>query len=439
MIAALIVLQLITLAALVALWMRKPATLNETVDPRHAQLLAADLPTQFTRLDARSEALDGHLRVELAQLRTETESRSTALRTELIGNLTTLGTTLITALETARTQNESGAVALRESVEKRLDSMNVNNEKKLEQMRITVDEKLQATLHTRITESFGLVTDKLTKVHEGLGEMSKVSTGMESLSRVFSNVKARGTIGEVLLGTLLDQMLAPSQFVRNAQVKPNTRERVEFAVRFPGAEGDVLLPIDSNFPRESWERLQTAYETGLDILKAGNALESAIRSKARDICDLYINEPVTTPNAILFVPSEGLYAEIMRRDGFQSELQQKFHVTIAGPNNLAAILTCFQMVFQLINLQKKGGEVWKVLATAKTEFGKFEGLMATMGKQVGTVQKTIDLLGVRTRAINKTLSDVSGNTEESALPMGTLGGFDGMLPMLAASEEDEAT
>jgi len=302
-------------------------------------------------------------------------------------------------------------------------------------MRKTVDEKLHATLQDRLTTSFGAIADQLTKVHEGFGEMSKVSTGMESLSRVFSNVRSRGTIGEILLGTLLDQMLAPNQFVRNAQVKPNTRERVEFAVRFPGAEGDVLLPIDSNFPRESWERLQTAYETGIDIPSAGKSLESAIRAKAKDICELYINEPVTTPNAILFVPSEGLYAEIMRRDGLPSELQQKFHVTIAGPNNLSAILTCFQMVFQLINLQKKGGEVWKVLAEAKTEFGKFEDLMSNMGKQVGTVQNTIEKLGTRTRAINKKLSDVGGTPQEPSLPTGSPTAFDGLLPMLAAAED----
>jgi len=458
MLYALLALQLVTLIALVIVLLRKPASAAESADPRLAQLLTADLPTKFTRLEAQSDALSGHLRGELSHLRTDSTATATALRAEVLASISTLGKALNTSLDAARSDAARQATETREtthsrlnelrtaqtehldklrsSVEARLDALNLANAAKLEEMRLTVDEKLQTTLHTRLTESFGLVTDKLTKVHEGLGEMSKVSTGMENLSRVFSNVKARGTIGEVLLGSLLDQMLAPSQFVRNAQVKPNTRERVEFAVRFPGADGDVLLPIDSNFPRESWERLQTAYETGLDIPKAGNALESAIRAKAKDICELYINEPVTTPNAILFVPSEGLYAEIMRRDGLQSELQQKFHVTIAGPNNLAAILTCFQMVFQLINLQKKGGEVWKVLAAAKTEFGKFEVLMASMGKQVGTVQKTIDQLGVRTRAINKTLSDVSGDSAEPALPLGAPGAFDGLLPMIAAGEDE---
>jgi len=446
MLIALLIIQTLTLLALLVLLLRRPAASDSNTGPRLAQLLTADLPKQMTVLDTRSESLDRHVREQLAQLRTDAgeeaqrsrqaaETSAAGLRKEVQESIQTLGATLRTGLDGLRSDNKADSELLRSTVEARLNALNQSNDKKLEDMRLTVDEKLQTTLHTRLTESFGLVTDKLTKVHEGLGEMSKVSSGMENLSRVFSNVKARGTIGEVLLGSLLDQMLAPSQFVRNAQVKPNTRERVEFAVRFPGTDGNVLLPIDSNFPRESWERLQTAYETGIDIPKAGNALESAIRAKAKDICELYINEPVTTPNAILFVPSEGLYAEIMRRDGLQSVLQQKFHVTIAGPNNLAAILTCFQMVFQLINLQKNGGEIRKVLAAAKTEFGNFEVLMASMGKQVGTVQNTIDKLGVRTRAINKTLSDISGETETPKLPLSAPTNFDGLLPMLAAGED----
>jgi len=446
MLITLLILQTLTLLALLVLLLRKPATSSDAADPRLAQLLSADLPTQMTRLDARSESLDTHLRAQLAQLRTDAgdeaqrsrqaaETSAASLRKEVQESIQNLGATLRTGLDGLRSDNKTDSERLRATVEGQLNKLSEANAAKLEEMRKTVDEKLHATLQDRLTTSFGAIADQLTKVHEGFGEMSKVSTGMESLSRVFSNVRSRGTIGEILLGTLLDQMLAPNQFVRNAQVKPNTRERVEFAVRFPGAEGDVLLPIDSNFPRESWERLQTAYETGIDIPSAGKSLESAIRAKAKDICELYINEPVTTPNAILFVPSEGLYAEIMRRDGLPSELQQKFHVTIAGPNNLSAILTCFQMVFQLINLQKKGGEVWKVLAEAKTEFGKFEDLMSNMGKQVGTVQNTIEKLGTRTRAINKKLSDVGGTPQEPSLPTGSPTAFDGLLPMLAASED----
>jgi DNA recombination protein RmuC len=436
MIVALVVLQLITLVALVALWMRKPAAVNDAVDPRLAQLLAADLPTQFTRLDARSEALDGHLRGELAQLRTETEGRSTALRTELIGNLTTLGTTLRTELETTRKENEGAAERLRSRVQEGLQQLSTSNEKKLEEMRVTVDEKLHATLQTRLTESFGQVTDQLTKVHAGLGEMTKLSAGVDDLSRIFTNVKSRGTIGEVMLETLLKQMLAPNQFEKNVKVKSGTQDFVEFVVKLPTPSGETLLPIDSKFPREIWERLETAYESGTDIQSAGKAFETAIRGEGKKICEKYIAPPNTTSFAIMFLPTESLYAEVMRRDGLQADIQQNCHVTIAGPSTLSAILSSFQMGFHMLQLQQKGDEVWKVLANARKEFGTFETLMDKMTADVGRVQGTIDKLGVRTRAINRTLRDVSVESGgEQALPMGAPGAFDGMLPMLAASEE----
>jgi DNA recombination protein RmuC len=439
MIVALVVLQLITLVALVALWMRKPAAVNDAVDPRLAQLLAADLPTQFTRLDARSEALDGHLRGELAQLRTETEGRSTALRTELIGNLTTLGTTLRTELETTRKENEGAAERLRSRVQEGLQQLSTSNEKKLEEMRVTVDEKLHATLQTRLTESFGQVTDQLTKVHAGLGEMTKLSAGVDDLSRIFTNVKSRGTIGEVMLETLLKQMLAPNQFEKNVKVKSGTQDFVEFVVKLPTPNGETLLPIDSKFPREIWERLETAYETNTDLVSAGKAFESALRAEGKKICDKYIAPPNTTSFAIMFLPTESLYAEVMRRDGLQTDIQQNCHVTIAGPSTLSAILSSFQMGFHMLQLQQKGDEVWKVLANARKEFGTFETLMDKMTADVGRVQGTIDKLGVRTRAINRTLRDVSVESgAEQALPMGTSGGFDGVLPMLAANEDEES-
>jgi DNA recombination protein RmuC len=435
MLLALIILQLITLVALIALWLRKPAAANEAVDPRLAQLLAADLPTQFTRLDARSESLDGHLRTEMTQLRTETDGRSTALRTELIGNLTTLGTTLRTELETTRKENEGAAERLRARVQEGLQQLSTSNEKKLEEMRVTVDEKLHATLQTRLTESFGQVTDQLTKVHAGLGEMTKLSAGVDDLSRIFTNVKSRGTIGEVMLETLLKQMLAPNQFEKNVKVKSGTQDFVEFVVKLPTPNGETLLPIDSKFPREIWERLETAYETNTDLVSAGKAFETALRAEGKKICDKYIAPPNTTSFAIMFLPTESLYAEVMRRDGLQTDIQQNCHVTIAGPSTLSAILSSFQMGFHMLQLQQKGDEVWKVLANARKEFGTFETLMDKMTADVGRVQGTIDKLGVRTRAINRTLRDVSLDGTESALPSGSSGRFDGMLPMLAADEE----
>jgi DNA recombination protein RmuC len=438
MLPVLIALQILTLIALLFVLRRRAASTPESTDPRLAQLLVADLPTQIARIDARSETLDKHMRDQTAELRAETAAANTVLRSEIVTNLTTLGTTLRSSLETARQENEAAAERLRSRVQEGLEKLNADNSTKLEQMRVTVDEKLHATLQTRLTESFGAVTDQLTKVHAGLGEMTKLSSGVDDLSRIFTNVRSRGQFAEAMLDNLLKQMLAPSQFVRNAQVRPNTQEVVEFAIRVPGLNGEVLLPIDSKFPRESADRLESAYEAGSasEIAAARKVFETAVRNEAKRISSKYINEPVTTPNAIMFLPTEGLYAEVMRSDGLNDDIQQNCHVMIAGPSNLSAILTSFQMVFALVNLQKKGDVVWRVLASARSEFAKFGGLMDKMDKQVGTVQNTIRDLGVRTRAIHKTLKDVSSDEADLALATGEAG-FDGFLPGLAANEEQE--
>jgi len=504
MIPVLIALQVITLLALVGLWLasRKPAA--SVTDPRLEQMLAADLPAQLLRMDARAEATERALRTDVAQLRSDAageamrsreaaDKASGALRTELLGTVNTLGQTLNTGLEGFRTDNKAGSETLRhaveaqlntltqrlaafageqaksqaearealhkslgdlsmkqageqdklrESVQQGLQSLRESNEKKLEEMRSTVDEKLQSTLQTRLTESFGQVTDQLAKVHTGLGEMNTLSAGVNDLNRIFSNVKSRGGFAEVQLGKLLEQVLAPGQFLENARVKANSLEVVEFAVKFPGSTGeDVLLPIDAKFPREDWERLESAYEHGeqAEIEQARKAFDNAIRTEGKRICSKYINEPVTTPYAIMFLPTEGLYAEVLRRDGLQAELHQQCRVMVAGPSNLYALLTSFQLGFRILNLQKKGNEVWNVLATAQKEFKTFEGLMDSMEKQVGTVQNTIQKLGVRTRAINRTLRDVSTDSASGgpeALPAVAQGNFDGLLPILAASEEE---
>ena len=344
--------------------------------------------------------------------------------------------TRLTELGTAQAAHQE---SLRFTVEQRLDALNTTNAAKLEEMRATVDEKLHATLHTRLTESFGQVTDQLSKVHSGLGEMSKLSEGVDGLSRIFTNVKSRGGFAEVQLGMLLEQMLAPSQFVRNARVRSTTSEVVEFAVKFPGHSGETLLPIDAKFPREDFERLENAYEAGSpeEIAIAGRAFEAAIRTEGKRICEKYIEPPVTTPYALMFLPTEGLYAEVMRREGLQAELQSKCRVTIAGPSTLSAILSSFQMGFHMLAIQQKGDEVWKVLGQTRSEFGKFEKLMDTMEKQVGTVQNSIQSLGVRTRAINRTLRDVG--ELDAPTPNGALLRFDeeraGLVPRLAASDE----
>ncbi len=331
---------------------------------------------------------------------------------------------------------------LRIAVEDRLNKLNEDNSKELEKMRQTVDEKLNDTLQTRLTESFGQVTDQLNKVHSGLGEMTKLSDGVNDLSRIFTNVKSRGGFAEVQLGMLLEQMLAPSQFIRNARVKDGSLEAVEFAVRFPGQAGETLLPIDAKFPREDWERLEAAYESGNveQVAAAGKAFEAAIRTEGDRICSKYINPPKTTPHAIMFLPTEGLYAEVMRRDALQAEVQSKCRVTIAGPSTLSAILTSFQMGFHMLAIQEKGDEVWKVLEGTKKEFGNFENLMAKMEGQVGTVQNTIQKLGVRTRAINRTLREV-GETDKGLPPGAQMIDFDQAAGIttfgLAASGEDD--
>jgi DNA recombination protein RmuC len=259
---------------------------------------------------------------------------------------------------------------------------------------------------------------------------------VDGLSRIFTNVKSRGGFAEVQLGMLLRQMLAPGQFVENEVMKLGSQERVEFAVRFPTSAGERLMPIDAKFPREPWERLEAAYEANVqeEIERAGAKFENAIRLEAEKICAKYINPPRTTPYAIMFLPTEGLYAEVIQREALQAEIQSKCHVTIAGPTTLSAILTSFQMGFHMLALQEKGDEVWKILEGAKTEFKTFESLMIGMEKQVGTVQNTIQKLGVRTRAINRTLREVSDPTVLFEAPI-EMEEFPGLS--LAASAEEE--
>ena len=498
MLPALLALQALALLLLLFLLLRRARPLPEaTPDPRLQTLLAADLPNQIARSDARGESVERLLRAELAHLRQEAAENAAraqqaatehaeALRRELSG----FGEGHRSAFESFRTNSHGDAEQLRNlldqhltglrrhlgdftlevtkthgenrealnarladiaraqredqdkirlTVESRLDKLNEANTAKLEEMRATVDEKLHATLQSRLTESFGAVTDQLTKVHTGLGEMSKLSAGVGDLSRIFTNVKSRGGFAEVQLGMLLEQMLAPSQFLKNAKIKPNTGEMVEYAVKLPTPHGEVLLPIDAKFPREAWERLETAYaERPEDVASAGKAFEAAIRTEGKRICEKYIAPPTTTTFGIMFLPTEGLYAEVMRRDGLQADIQQSCRVTIAGPSTLSAILNSFQMGFHMLQLQKKGDEVWKVLERTKDEFGKFEVLMGSMERQVGTVQNTLEKLNTRTRAINRSLRDVSLDESTAELPIGKGApkhGYDNLLPMLVANED----
>jgi DNA recombination protein RmuC len=499
-------LQIVILAALVFLLVRKsPAPQH---DPKLSQL-ADTLPAQLTRLDARSEALDHHLRSELAQLRTDNaaEARRTresaatdfaSLRSEITSNIAELSNLLNTGLNGFRTDNKASDEALRLAVQQNLDSiaqrlsyfiaevnrnqleardalhsrlnelsgeantqqeklrftveerlskLNEDNAAKLEQMRVTVDEKLHATLQTRLTESFGQVTTHLGEVQKGLGEMKELATGVGDLKKVLSSVRSRGVVGEFQLGQQLEQMFSPEQYIKNARIKPNTLEAVEYALKFPngdGADSYTLLAIDAKFPKEDWERLEHAYDHGSaeEIAVAGRAFERAIRTEGKRICDKYIDPPTTMPHAIMFLPTENLYAEVVRRPGLQSEIQSSCRVTIAGPSTFMAILTSFQMGFHTLAIQKKGDEVWRVLSSAKKEFETYGGLMQKVEDQVGTVQNTIQKLGVRTRAINRALKNVSSPTSDLGAGAGvaTLIDFDeigGIAPLLAASSNEE--
>jgi DNA recombination protein RmuC len=307
-------------------------------------------------------------------------------------------------------KNEQRSEELRKSVEERLEKLRLDNEAKLEQMRLTVDEKLQSTLETRLGESFKQVSERLEQVHKGLGEMQTLATGVGDLKRVLSNVKSRGGWGEVQLGMLLDDMLTRDQFEANVRVCPDSNEIIEFAVRFPGKEDGVplYLPIDAKFPQEDYDRLLTAQEAGVteDIDKAGTALERAIRGQAKTICEKYVHPPHTTDFAIMYLPTEGLFAEVIRRPGLATDLQSKHRVMVTGPTTLAALLSSLQMGFRTLAIEKRSSEVWQVLGAAKAEFKKYGDVWDKLGKQLDTARKTVEDAGKRTRAVERKLRDV---------------------------------
>lgn len=308
--------------------------------------------------------------------------------------------------------NEKALEKMRERVDERLREMREGNEKKLEQMRETVDEKLQSTLEKRIGESFRRVSEHLEAVHKGLGEMRSLADGVGDLKKVLTNVKARGTWGEIQLGAILEQILTDQQYDRNVETRPGSNERVEYAIRLPGPDDDpkacVWLPVDAKFPQEDYLRLVEASEAGdAEAVKiAVAALGRAVVSSAKEIRDKYLDPPHTTDFAIMFLPTEGLYAEILRQAGLVEQLQRDCRVTVAGPTTLAAILSSLRMGFRTLAIEKRSSEVWKVLSAVKTEFGKFGGVLEKLGKQLDTARKTVEDTGVRTRAMERKLRGV---------------------------------
>ncbi|MBN3518866.1 DNA recombination protein RmuC [Algoriphagus lutimaris] len=296
-----------------------------------------------------------------------------------------------------------------EDLNRRQDELMKTTELRLEKIRETVDEKLQKTLETRLGQSFEMVSKQLQSVQKGLGEMQSLANGVGDLKRVLSNVKSRGVLGEYQLQAILDNVLTPDQYILNAAIGQTGRERVEFAVKMPGNESQVLLPVDSKFPQESYLRLVDAYDlvdkSAIDFARA--ELIKAVKKAASDIRNKYIQVPHTTDFAILFLPVESLYAEILREPGLSQQIQQEYKVLITGPTTLSAILNSLQMGFRTLAIQKRSSEVWQVLGAIKTEFGKFGELIEKTQKKLGEANSELDkLVGARTRAIQRKLKDV---------------------------------
>jgi len=309
---------------------------------------------------------------------------------------------------------------LRIGLEQQLQRLQTDNAAKLEQMRATVDEKLQTTLEARLGQSFKLVSERLEAVQRGLGEMQTLAAGVGDLKRVLTNVKTRGVFGEVQLGALLEQVLVPEQYEANCATVPGSSERVEFAVRLPGAspEVPVHLPIDAKFPREDYERLLDAQERADadGVAAAALGLERQVKLEAKRIRSKYIAPPRTTDFALLFLPTEGLYAEVLRRPGLFEALQRDYRITIVGPTTLLALLNSLQMGFRTLAIEQRSSEVWQLLSTVKTEFGKFAGILERAHGQLDTVQNSLKQAGIRTRAIEKQLKGVESLPESETQP-----------------------
>ena len=415
------------------------AALSQRLEMTQATLDAQQ--HRFESLDAAFQRLDSVMRQEFAQSRDDALKQQQAGRTETAQSLqatrVSLEQTLLASREeTAKSLRENREELgrqfkdIRESMEGRLVSMQGDNAQQLEQMRKTVDEKLQETVEKRFSESFALISTRLEEVHKGLGEMQSLASGVSDLNNVLSNVKVRGTFGEYQLGTILEQYLSPEQYLSNAQTKKRSQERVEFAIKLPGRDEDnheeVLLPIDSKFPIEDYERLLDAYEgkgddKPEDVTKR---LVISLKGFARSIHDKYLNPPMTTDFAIMFVPTEGLYAEVLRMPGLFDQLQREFQVVVVGPTNLVAFLNSLQMGFRTLAVEKRSSEVWKLLGQVKTEFGKFGGVLENVKKKLDAASNEISRVETRTRVINGKLRKVQElPTEEltaGGLPMAEL-------------------
>ncbi len=377
--------------------------------------LKQQLATASTSSAAAQETFRTTLDKQFSQLREQSDTKLERIRQTVDENLQgTLKESLkanADRIEALTEANGKKHLEIQSLLQQELDKLRSSNEIKLEEMRITVDEKLQGTLEKRLGESFALVSQRLEQVQKGLGEMQTLASDVGGLKRVLTNVKSRGTWGEVQLSRQLEDILAPDQYTENAEIKIGSAERVEFAILLPGdasTDVPVYLPIDSKFPQEDYERLLNAQEAGdkAAVDNAGQALERAILQQAKNISSKYINPPVSTDFAIMYLPTESLFAEVVSRSGLASKLQNQFRVMATGPTTLMSLLNSLQMGFRTIAIEQRSSEVWQVLSAAKTEFQKYGKVWEKLAKQLQTAQNTVDEAGRRTRAVERKLRQV---------------------------------
>jgi len=372
-----------------------------TVQTEKLDAVTAKITSLTEGNERRQEVLRTNIESKLGELKADAGVSAKALREEISNNLQNLGKALAQTIEqislsqkerldrvstgVAELTQKTGEQqeALRKTVEERLDAIRKENTEKLDQMRQTVDEKLQSTLDQRLNASFQMVSDRLEQVYRSMGEMQTLASGVGDLKRLLTNVKSRGTWGEVALGNLLEEMMAPDQYGRNVEIVPGSNQRVEYAIRLPGdGENPVWLPLDAKFPVEDYERVVDASQRGdVDAVEiAAKAIETVIRGSAKSICEKYIHPPHSTEFAVLFLPTEGLFAEVVRRPGLVDALQREWHIMVAGPTTLVSLLVSLRVGFRSLAIQRHSNEVWKVLAAVKTEFGRFGGVLDRVSK-----------------------------------------------------------
>ena len=376
------------------------------------------------KLDDKLERLERELRYAISESsrtdRQELSQNMAQLQQTLTEQLALIQTTLNTQLLALGEGNARRMGEVRETLDKQLQQLQQTNAAKLDEMRQTVDEKLQTTLEARLSESFKQVAERLEQVHQGLGHMKTLAQGVGDLQRVLSNVKTRGIFGEVQLEALLEQVLTIEQYGKQVETKPRSNQRVDFAIKLPGRSDDgtaVWLPIDAKFPREDYERLLDAQDRADPIAAeaSAKAMESRIRQEAKSIAESYLAPPHTTDFAILFLPVEGLYAEVLRRPGLMDSLQRDYRVTLAGPTTLLAILNSLHMGFRTLALEKQASEVWKVLGAVKTEFDRYGEWVAKVREQVQKAADTLDRADTRSKQMRRVLKGVEALPEAEAL------------------------